>query len=130
MRQTFCVVAGVVLTITLAGCGDTPPEAGPVPFKATNSPAIDALKENMSKNAKGGAYYEEADGNRHQGRDADKEPEKEARRQPVAAAPFIDRDAARQGKSRHSSIAQCRRRRSLVGSSMVSNSACVSAALG
>ena len=56
MRQTFCIVAGVVMTITLAGCGDTPPESGPVPFKGTQSPAIDALKENMSKNAKGGAY--------------------------------------------------------------------------
>jgi hypothetical protein len=56
MRQTFCVVAGVVFLITLTGCGETTPEAGPVPFKATTSPAIDALRENMSKNAKNGVY--------------------------------------------------------------------------
>jgi hypothetical protein len=56
MRQTFFVIAGVVLTVTLAGCGDSQPEAGPVPFKATTSPAIDALRENMSKSAKESTY--------------------------------------------------------------------------
>lgn len=56
MRQTFSVVAGVLLTITLPACSDTPPETGTVPFKASTSPAIDMLRENMSKNAKGSVY--------------------------------------------------------------------------
>jgi hypothetical protein len=60
MRLTFCLVAGAVLTMTLTGCGDSPPETGPVPFKATTSPAIDSLKENMSNNLKGGVYTKKA----------------------------------------------------------------------
>ncbi len=56
MRQAFCAVAGVALTITLAGCSESTPETGTVPFKAPTSPAIDALRENMSKNAKGSVY--------------------------------------------------------------------------
>jgi hypothetical protein len=56
MRQHFRVIAGAVLTVTLAGCGDSQPDSGPVPFKATTSPAIDALRENMSKVAKDSTY--------------------------------------------------------------------------
>lgn len=56
MRLTIGMIAGVVLTMTLSGCGDSQPESGPVPFKATTSPAIDALRENMSKATKDSTY--------------------------------------------------------------------------
>ncbi len=56
MRRTISAIAGVILSMTVAGCGDSSPESGPVPFKATTSPAIDALRENMSKAAKDGTY--------------------------------------------------------------------------
>ena len=54
MRRVCSLIAGVVTAFTLAGCGETPPETGTVQFKGTQSPAIDALRENMSKNAVGG----------------------------------------------------------------------------
>ena len=55
MRRICNLIAGVVMAFTLAGCGESPPETGTtVPFKGTQSPAIDALRENMSKNAAGG----------------------------------------------------------------------------
>jgi hypothetical protein len=52
MRQVRCVVGGVVMAFTLAGCGESPPESGPVEFKATNSPEIDAFAKRMAENAK------------------------------------------------------------------------------
>jgi hypothetical protein len=53
MRQVRWVVGGVILAVTLAGCGESPPESGTVEFKATNSPEIEALTKRMSENAKG-----------------------------------------------------------------------------
>jgi hypothetical protein len=57
MRQVRWVVGGVVLAITIVGCAESPPESGPVPFKATNSPEIEALTKRMSENAKGGKGF-------------------------------------------------------------------------
>ena len=54
MRRVCSLIAGVVTAVTLSGCGETPPETGPVQFKGTQSPAIDALRESMSKNAVAG----------------------------------------------------------------------------
>ena len=54
MRRVSSLIAGAVTAFTLVGCGETPPESGSVPFKGTQSPAIEALRENMSKNALGG----------------------------------------------------------------------------
>ncbi len=57
MHRMSCVIAGAVLAVTLAGCGDSPPESGPVEFKAAPpSPAIDALREQMSKNVQSATY--------------------------------------------------------------------------
>ncbi len=53
MSQVRWVVGGAVLAFILTGCGESPPEAGPVPFKATNSPEIEAFTKRMSENAKG-----------------------------------------------------------------------------
>ena len=82
MRQTFCIVAGAALSMTIAGCGDSQPESGPVPYKATSSPAIDVLRENMSKNAKGSVYTKKtveaetkpADPKAAAGKEAEKKP--------------------------------------------------------
>jgi hypothetical protein len=48
------LIAGVVTAVTLAGCSETPPETGTVQFKGTQSPAIDAMRDSMSKIAAGG----------------------------------------------------------------------------
>jgi type IV pilus biogenesis protein CpaD/CtpE len=56
MYRTSCLIAGVALAASLAGCSESPPETGTVPFTATTNPAIDALRENMAKTAKSGAY--------------------------------------------------------------------------
>jgi hypothetical protein len=54
MRQVRCVVGVVVMACTLAGCGDSPPESGPVQYKATqNSPEIEAFAKRLSEQAKG-----------------------------------------------------------------------------
>jgi hypothetical protein len=53
MRQVRCVVGGVVVAFAFAGCGDSAPESGPVQFKATNSPEIEAFAKRMSDQAKG-----------------------------------------------------------------------------
>jgi hypothetical protein len=45
-------IAGALLASTLAGCGDSEPEKGPVQYKGTNSPQIDQLTDVMSKNQK------------------------------------------------------------------------------
>ena len=55
MRRISSLIAGVVTAFTLAGCSETPPETGTVQFKGTQNPAIDALRENMSKIAAGKA---------------------------------------------------------------------------
>jgi hypothetical protein len=44
-------IAGVILTFTLTGCGETVDE-GPKGFKATKDASIDALREQMSKQMK------------------------------------------------------------------------------
>ena len=54
--RSFCMgIAGVILAFTLTGCGETVDE-GPVGFKGTTSPAIDALRDNMSKTVKAGDH--------------------------------------------------------------------------
>ncbi len=56
MRQVCCMVWGAMMAFVFAGCGDSPPESGAVPFKATNSPEIEALTKRMTENAKGKVY--------------------------------------------------------------------------
>jgi hypothetical protein len=52
MRRLFRVIGGFVMACSLAGCGESAPEGGQVDFKATSSPAIDALRKQMSENIK------------------------------------------------------------------------------
>ena len=54
MRRVCSLIAGVVTALTLAGCSETAPETGTVQFKGSQSPAIDALRDSMAKNAAGG----------------------------------------------------------------------------
>ena len=54
MRRVCSLIAGVMTALTLAGCGESPPETGTVQFKGTQSPAIDAMRDSMAKNAAGG----------------------------------------------------------------------------
>jgi hypothetical protein len=61
MRRVCTLIAGVVTAFTLAGCSETPPETGTVPFKGTQNPAIETLRENMSKNAAGGKSVKASD---------------------------------------------------------------------
>jgi hypothetical protein len=61
MRQVCSLIAGVAITFALSGCSESPPESGPVGFKATQSPAIDALRKQMSENVAGGKTAKKAD---------------------------------------------------------------------
>ena len=54
MRRVCSLIAGVVTALTLAGCSETAPETGTVQFKGSQSPAIDAMRDSMAKNAAGG----------------------------------------------------------------------------
>ncbi len=51
MRRSCLGFAGVVLASALAGCSE-PKEEGPVPYKGTDSPAIQALTKQMGENVK------------------------------------------------------------------------------
>jgi len=53
MHQIRWVAGGIVLAFAFTGCGESPPESGPVAYKATNSPEIEALTKRMAENAKG-----------------------------------------------------------------------------
>jgi hypothetical protein len=55
MRCDRVTIAGFALALSVAGCSDSSPESGSVPFKAETSDAILKLRENMSAQAKGGA---------------------------------------------------------------------------
>ncbi|MFI5454131.1 MAG: hypothetical protein ACHRXM_01640 [Isosphaerales bacterium] len=52
MRRLSLEIAGVVLAFTLAGCGESQPESGPVQYKAPNPAGIDKQLDIMSQNAK------------------------------------------------------------------------------
>jgi hypothetical protein len=52
MRRLSLEIAGVILAFTLAGCGESQPESGPVQYKAPNPAGIDQQLDVMSKNAK------------------------------------------------------------------------------
>jgi hypothetical protein len=56
MRGSCWMIGAVALACTLAGCGESAPEGGPVDFKATSSPAIEALRKQMSENMKNQAH--------------------------------------------------------------------------
>jgi hypothetical protein len=51
MRRICLGIAGSVLAVSLAGCGE-PTEEGPVSYKGTTSPAIEKLRDNMGENMK------------------------------------------------------------------------------
>jgi hypothetical protein len=51
MRRSCLGLAGVVLASALAGCSE-PKEEGPVPYKGTDSPAIQALAKQAGENVK------------------------------------------------------------------------------
>jgi hypothetical protein len=51
MRRICLSIAGSLLAVCLAGCGETTDE-GPIAYKGTNSPAIEQLGKQMSENAK------------------------------------------------------------------------------
>ena len=50
MQRLCWVIGGVVLACSFAACGESAPEGGHVDFKATNAPAVDALRKQMSEN--------------------------------------------------------------------------------
>jgi hypothetical protein len=52
MRRICSVIAGLVLALAPAGCGESAPEGGTVDYKGTNSAAVDALRKQMSDNLK------------------------------------------------------------------------------
>jgi hypothetical protein len=53
-------IAELVLAVTLAGCGDAAPPAGPVEFKGSSSDAINKFRDKMSENVKTKAIYQKS----------------------------------------------------------------------
>jgi hypothetical protein len=54
MWRVLSRIGGLVTVLALAGCGETAPESGPVPYKGTVSPAIEGLSKQMAEQAKKG----------------------------------------------------------------------------
>jgi hypothetical protein len=54
MCRACSLIAGFVMAFTLAGCSESAPESGTVPYKPTQSPAIDGFSKQMADTAKGG----------------------------------------------------------------------------
>jgi hypothetical protein len=55
MCRACSLIGGLVVALTLAGCSESPPEGGTVPFKASApNPAIEGLTKQMSEQAKKG----------------------------------------------------------------------------
>jgi hypothetical protein len=55
MCRVCSLIGGLVVAVTLAGCGESAPEGGTVPFKASApNPTIDGLTKQMSEQAKKG----------------------------------------------------------------------------
>jgi hypothetical protein len=82
MRRSCFGIAGLVLALSLAGCGDSVDD-GPVSYKGTNTPAIqDQLKltSDIAKNNKGTATKAADD------KSAGKKDMKEADKKPAAEA--------------------------------------------
>ena len=50
MYRTCGLLAGLVLAAVLSGCSEGPPESGTVPYKPTQSPAIEAFSKQMAEN--------------------------------------------------------------------------------
>jgi hypothetical protein len=85
MRRICLSIAGSVLAVTLAGCGETN-EEGPISYKGTTSPAIEKLRDNMAENAKNKSattkgVEDKSAAKKDKDKDADKKP---------AAAPAKD----------------------------------------
>ena len=74
MRRLCLGIAGIVLAFPLGGCGDSS-EEGPVTYKGTDSPAIQEMLKNQSKNMQTGAATTKAAEVKSTGKkDADKKP--------------------------------------------------------
>lgn len=54
MCRVCSLIGGWALILGLAGCGESAPESGTVPYKATQSPAIEAFSKQMAEQAKKG----------------------------------------------------------------------------
>jgi hypothetical protein len=54
MCRACSLIGGLVVVLTLAGCSEGPPESGTVPYKGTQSPAIEGLGKQMAEQAKKG----------------------------------------------------------------------------
>jgi hypothetical protein len=55
MYRACSRIGGLVTVLALAGCGESAPETGTVPYKSTQSPAIEGLSKQMADQAKKGA---------------------------------------------------------------------------
>jgi hypothetical protein len=51
MRRVYLGIAGSLMAVAFAGCGESN-EEGPISYKGTNSPAIEKLREGMAENQK------------------------------------------------------------------------------
>jgi hypothetical protein len=84
MRRVCLGIAGGLLAVSLAGCGE-PTEEGPISYKGTTSPAIEKLRDGMAENAKGkSAAAKGAEDRSAAKKDKDKDADKKSAAEPAA----------------------------------------------
>lgn len=83
MRRICLSIAGSLLAVSLAGCGETT-EEGPIAYKGTNSPAIEQLGKQMSENAKKGPAAKGVEDKSAAKKDKDKDAEKKPAGEPAS----------------------------------------------
>jgi hypothetical protein len=84
MRRICVGIAGGLVAVCLAGCGESN-EEGPISYKGTTSPAIEKLRDNMAENAKGkSAAAKGAEDKSAAKKDKDKDADKKAAAEPAA----------------------------------------------
>jgi hypothetical protein len=54
MCRVCSLIGGLVMIATLAGCSESAPESGTVPYKPTTSPVIEGLNKQIAEQAKKG----------------------------------------------------------------------------
>jgi hypothetical protein len=86
MRRFYLGLAGGLLAISLAGCGESN-EEGPISYKGTTSPGIEKLRDTMAENAKGKTAATKGMEDKST---AKKDKDKEAEKKP-AAEPATDK---------------------------------------
>ncbi len=85
MRRFCYGIAGIVLVAAVAGCSDTGPQDGKVPFKGTPTDSLNSLTDQMKKKTQSQVQKEEEEAKAKEAKPAEAKPADEAK--PAEAKP-------------------------------------------